>query len=194
MYKRQVLEGKTLTSTLPGFLFDMNLFFQALLSRFLKENLSSFTVKDEHGLKGMMKYSPGFNPRNRRSPTPRPDYAVLRQGKLVALLDAKYRDLWEKSLPREMLYQLVAYSISHRQRSASILYPTTDDQAKEARIEVSDPIYGKHLGQVCLRPVNLLRLEEMVSSDSASNVRLRRAEAERLAFGEPASITSVALR
>ena len=92
-----VLEGQNLTTSLPGFLFDMNTFFQTLLSRFLNENLDDCTVRDEYGLKGMMRYNPEFNPLRKQSPTPRPDYAVMQQGKLVALLDAKYRDLWEKT-------------------------------------------------------------------------------------------------
>lgn len=179
-----VLEGHTLKTTLPGFLFDMNLFFQALLSRFLKENLVDHTIQDEHGLKGMMRYNSKYNPQRKQSPTPRPDYAIMRQGKLVSLLDAKYRDLWEKSLPREMLYQLVVYAISnHQQLQSSILYPTENPHAKEARIDVSDPIYGKHLGQVCLRPVNLTQIEELVSSNTAIARREREKLAKRLAFG-----------
>ncbi|MEQ9307263.1 MAG: hypothetical protein RJQ14_25335, partial [Marinoscillum sp.] len=55
--------------------------------------------------------------------------------------------------------------------------------AKEARINVSDPVYGKHLGQVCLRPVNLTQIEELVSSSTAVARREREKLAKRLAFG-----------
>ncbi len=110
-----------------------------------------------------MRYNPQFNPQRRQSPTPRPDYVVTKRGAIRSILDAKYRDLWEKQLPREMLYQLVVYAISHRtQPQSSILYPTTDATAKEARIDVTDPIFGKFLGQVCLRPVHLPTIVELV--------------------------------
>ena len=180
-----VLEGQTTTTKLPGFLFDMNAFFQALVSRFLRENLPGYAVRDEHALKGMMRYNSKFHPQSAKSPTPRPDYVVTQQGVIRSILDAKYRDLWVKPLPREMLYQLVVYAISHHQcPQSSILYPTTDPLAKEARIDVSDPLFGKHLGQVCLRPVLLPSLEKMLASNTAQSRRERESVARCLAFGE----------
>jgi 5-methylcytosine-specific restriction enzyme subunit McrC len=84
---------------LPGFLFNMNLFFQALLSHFLKEHLTGFEVRDQYNVKGMMQNEPAFNPRRRRASEPRPDYVLLQEGQVVSILDAKYRDLWERDLP-----------------------------------------------------------------------------------------------
>jgi len=179
-----VLEGQSVTTMLPGFLFDMNAFFQALVSRFLRENLLGFTVRDEHGLKGMMKYNPKFNPQRRQSPIPRPDFVVMQKGKLCSILDAKYRDLWEKQLPREMLYQLVVYAVSNpNQPQSSILYPTTNINAKEARIDISDPIFGGQIGQVCLRPIHLPSVVELVSSGSVKSRNDREVFARKLAFG-----------
>lgn len=179
-----VLEGQRTTTSLPGFLFDMNAFFQAIVSRFLRENLPGFSVRDEHGLKGMMQYDPKFNPQRRQSPTPRPDYVVTQQRVIRSILDAKYRDLWEKQLPRHMLYQLVIYAISHRRGlQSSILYPTTEARAKEARIEVTDPVFGGHLGQVCLRPVLLSKIEQLVNANTMQARREREEYARLLAFG-----------
>lgn len=182
------LETSRSSILLPGFLFDMNAFFQRLLSRFLREHLPELDVCDEHGLRGMLRYNRDYNPQKRSSPTPRPDYAIVQGRRLLALLDAKYWDLWEKPLPRDMLYQLAIYAISHRDTlRSSILYPTTSPYASEQRIDITDPIYGKHLGQVCLRPVYLNRLAELVASDAASALGERRQIANVLVYGRRAT-------
>ncbi len=178
------IELKGAIVKLPGFLFDMNAFFQTLVSRFLRDNLTGHEIIDEHSLNGMLRYDPMFNPRHRQAPTPRPDYVVRRSGITRAILDAKYRDLWEKSLPSTMLYQLVAYAISQPMRpESSILYPTTDVKAKEARIDAREPISGKKIAQVCLRPILLPQLARLVMANSPEGRREREALAHRLAFG-----------
>jgi 5-methylcytosine-specific restriction enzyme subunit McrC len=177
-------QGTASLAPLPGFLFDMNRFFQALVSRFLRDNLPGYFVKEEYRLRGMMRFNPRFNPMQRKAPTPRPDYVVMRHGQVCSVLDAKYRDLWEKPLPREMLYQLVVYAVSQNtQRRSSILYPTANTSAKEARIDVSDPVSGTPVGQVSLRPVHLPTITELVTGSGTSTKKAREAYARQLAFG-----------
>ena len=94
------LEEEQVRMKIPGFLFDMNRFFQALLSRFLKENLSGYELKDEYRIKGMLSYLPGYYLKDKkRSPSIRPDFVVLENNVIKTILDAKYRDIWENGLP-----------------------------------------------------------------------------------------------
>jgi len=174
------------SAKLPGFLFDMNHFFQRLLSRFLHEALPDDCVlTDEERLYGMMRYAPGFNPRNKRSPEPRPDFVVRRGSKVVAMLDAKYRDLWEHDLPRDILYQLAIYALSREpQGSAVILYPTLAPEAREARIEIRDPVRGSERAIVVLRPVDMIELSRLVAlRQTAAAAEEKRRFATGLCFG-----------
>jgi 5-methylcytosine-specific restriction enzyme subunit McrC len=165
------------TATVPGFLFDMNRFFQALISRFLHEHLPGYTVRDEHRLRGMLAYDAQRNPQRRRAPAPRPDFVILQGARIAAMLDAKYRDLWETPLPSEMLYQLVIYATSSEAGGrAAILYPTLNLAAQEACIEVRDPLVGSRHAEVLLRPVDMLRLERLVAG-SPDVQQTRKAEA-----------------
>ncbi len=152
-----------------GFLFDMNRFFQALLSRFLGENLDGCEVQDEKILRGVFAYDLANNPRSCSPPKLRPDFLVLRNQRVVAVLDAKYRDLWERNLPREMLYQLALYAMGQDsvERRATILYPTLDGAARQQVILVKDPLRGAAKAQVILRPVNLLQLDAFLSARGA---------------------------
>lgn len=140
---------------LPGFLFDMNRFFQALVGRLFRDHLPPGTVTEEYALTQMMLYVPGANPRGRRSPRPRPDFLV-RVGPKHLLFDAKYRDLWETELPREMLYQLAMYALSQPDAStATICYPSVRAVATEALVEIRDPVSQTGRAWVALRPLPL---------------------------------------
>ena len=162
---------------LPGFLFDMNRFFQDALERFLREWLEGATVLPQYRLRDVFKYDPRFNPRRRQSPTPKPDYVLSKQGRVVTIADAKYRDLWEQSLPPAMLYQLSVYALSQGDcRTATILYATTTSDAREARIAIRDPIHGGTRAYVVLRPVCLPELAQLVGQPRTTTHDRRRRE------------------
>ena len=56
--------------------------------------------------------------------------------------------------------------------------------ATEARIDVTDPVYGKPLGQVNLRPLLLSKLESLLFDDSKESRKMRIEYASQLAFGK----------
>jgi 5-methylcytosine-specific restriction enzyme subunit McrC len=170
---------------LPGFLFDMNVLFQNALGRFLTESLDDTHVSQQHHLSDFFAYQRSFNPRRKRTPTPRPDFVLQRKGRIVAIADAKYRDLWEQDLGRDMLYQLAIYALSQEHcRAATILYPARDPEAREARVSINDPTTGLPRAEVHLRPVDVGYLAQMVRARrDAVTERRRAAYARRLAFG-----------
>jgi 5-methylcytosine-specific restriction enzyme subunit McrC len=174
------------TVHLSGFLFDMNAFFQALISRFLHEELPEFAIQDEHRLKEIFEYDRANNPQRRRAVVPRPDFAVLARGKVIEFLDAKYRDLWERRLPREMLYQLAIYALSKNagKPRSTILYPTLAVDSVDQVVLLKDPIVGNKRAEIVLRPVNLLQMEALIRPrQSALVARKRQQFARNLVFG-----------
>ena len=179
------LEGGAKRTQLPGFLLDMNRLFQDVLERFLREWLDDATVVPQYRLRDVFRYEPGFNPRRQQSPVLKPDYVVQRRNSVVAIVDAKYRDLWKQSLPPSMLYQLSVYALGHPHcPSAVILYATDTSDASEARIAISDPVRGGARARVVLRPVSLPRLAELVGRErTADNNRRRHEYAAYLAYG-----------
>jgi 5-methylcytosine-specific restriction enzyme subunit McrC len=171
------------TLRLPGFLFDMNRFFQALVGRLFREHLPPGALVEEHALSGMMLYVPGANPLNRRAPTPRPDFMV-RDGRRKLLLDAKYRDLWKHELPREMLYQLAIYALSQPEgATATIIYPTATSSAVDAVVEIRDPLGRSGRARVALRPLALNTFVAALEGPRAQQARTDLAR--RLIIGGP---------
>jgi len=178
------LEGETDRMVLPGFLFDMNRFFQALISRFLHNHLEGYEVQDEYRLNELFQYDFDRNPRKRRAPVQKPDFVIRRDGKIEVILDAKYRDLWEKPLPRDMLYQLALYALGQRgnERKAVILYPTLATNASDQVIHLREPVTGAPQAQVVLRPVKLLELEKLLRSKDWQSDKRKAALAHALSM------------
>jgi 5-methylcytosine-specific restriction enzyme subunit McrC len=168
------------SSRTPGFLFDMNLFFQRLLSRFLHENLTSARIEDQWAIRNVFAYAPDANPRRRTAPAPRPDYALFRATTLCGFLDAKYRDIWEGSLPAEWLYQLSVYALASPCQMSVLLYASMAEEARDERVEVRQPVSwsSKSSASVTLRPVSLKHLAELLDPDRSST---RSAERRRWA-------------
>jgi 5-methylcytosine-specific restriction enzyme subunit McrC len=156
----------------PGFLFDMNVFFQRLLSRFLRDNLKGARIADEVGIRNMFAFARSENPRKRRPPTPRPDYAVFAGNVLQGFLDAKYRDLWERSLPAEWLYQLSLYALASPRKVSVLLYASMATAAFDEPVEIRQPIPWSNQGgaSVILRPVPLPYLAELLDPDRANDL------------------------
>ena len=142
---------------MPGFLFDMNVFFQRLLSRFLHDNLTSARIVDEVAIRNLFAYAHDANPRQRSAPTPRPDYALFGGKTLYGFLDAKYRDIWERGLPAEWLYQLSLYALASPNEVSVLLYASMATEACDERVEVHQPVLWSNKGpaSVILRPVPL---------------------------------------
>lgn len=186
------LEGEGTPIRLPGFLFDMNRFFQTLLSRFLHDHLEGYEIQDEFHLKELFCYDTDRNPLGREAPTQKPDFVIWKNRQISTILDAKYRDLWENKLPRHMLYQLALYALGQKSATpkAVILYPTLIAESRDQAIIIRDPVSGKPQGEVILRPVDLLKLEKLLREGDGNG---RSNFAYHLAFGclhHPASATT----
>ena len=161
----QLEDGET-TLSLHGYFFDMNAFFEILIGRLLSNYSEQYSIRDQLSLHDMFIYTPTHNPRGRRSSTPRPDFALMKNGKVVKLLDAKYRDLWDRSLPRDMLYQLAVYAISGiGNKTATILYPVISDVASVQKVDINDPVSSGKMASVILQPVNLEKVAILLDGD-----------------------------
>lgn len=166
------------SSRMPGFLFDMNIFFQRLLSRFLHDHLTGSRIADEVPIRNLFAYAPDGNPRRRSAPAPRPDYALFRGNTLYAFLDAKYRDIWERGLPAEWLYQLSLYALASPSQVSVILYASMAADARDERVEVRQPVSwsDKEPASVILRPVPLTYLAEILDPDRFAALASKRRE------------------
>lgn len=171
----------TTSAHVSGFLFDMNVFFQRLLSRFLREHLVSARLVDELQIRDLYRYVPDANPQGLAVPRPRPDYALYHGKALSRFLDAKYRDIWRKKLRPEWLYQLSLYAMASPEPTSVILYPSMDAAASEARLQVCRPVADAGSDAcVVTRPVDMNRLSALLAP-GLKNLVARQTYAEQLA-------------
>jgi len=176
------LHRETTSTPTPGFLFDMNAFFQRLVSRFLREHLPGHRIDDERRIRNVFAYASTGNPRNLKAPKPRPDYALFQGSNLLGFLDAKYRDVWAVGYPMDWLYQLSLYVLASPSRSAVLLYATMSKDACEEKILVQSPTFGtsEPLGSVIIRPVPLQEMASLVTLRNQSHeTALHRTELAR---------------
>lgn len=163
-------------SRTPGFLLDMNIFFQRLLSRFLHDNLTRTRIADELAIRNLFAYSPEANPQRRTAPAQKPDFALYSGTKLRCFFDAKYRDIWERSVPAKWLYQLSIYALASPSPVSVLLYASMAGKASDQRVEVRQPLLrpSKTVASVILRPVSLLRLADLVDPDQSCKLSTER--------------------
>lgn len=174
--------GQASTRT-SGFLFDMNLFFQNLMSHFLREHLLAGSIGDQKVIRHLYFYAPDDNPKQRRPPAPRPDFALFVGNQLRAFLDAKYRDVWDRDFSADWLYQLSIYALASPTRVSVLLYASMADNPREERIQIRQPVTWSAgvNSSVIMRPVVLTRLEELLGQGREKKaVEERRRLAEQL--------------
>ncbi|WP_209121162.1 McrC family protein [Alkalihalobacillus sp. BA299] len=165
LYQAQGLEIEGFDNPihLNGFLFDMNVFFEAFVEKLIRDFVPYYSLREQFKLHETFHYAPGYNPKRRKSPTPRPDYALLKKNKVVKLADAKYKDLWENALPRDMLYQLAIYALSSGDnKSSTIIYPSQNDLASTQKININNPMTNDKMATVVLKPINLNKLANLL--------------------------------
>ncbi len=168
LYESQSIELEDSDKKLPlrGYFFDMNLFFETLLGRLLNEYGSRYFIRNQFRLHDLFLYNPEYNPHKLKSPTPRPDFAIMHEGKVVKLVDAKYKDLWEQRIPSDMLYQLAIYATSGTgNKTATIIYPAVNDLPAIQKIDIKNPVTNVRIGQVALQPVNLVKIAGLLYED-----------------------------
>ena len=88
---------------------------------------------------------------------------------LRGFADAKYRDVWERGLPPDWLYQLSIYALAAPQETSVLLYATMAEEARDEKIEIRQPIVGapRTPATVIVRPVPLTKLSDLLNPSRA---------------------------
>ena len=130
--------------TLAGtsrFLLNMNVLFERFLERYFQRTAQpGCEARTQFSQSGFYRYTQ--NPRHWSHPSLRPDLLFFHQGKILAVGDAKYKNL-SKSGPSPVdLYQLTLYGLSFgtsHQRRVFLFHPlhsTQVDQPSQVQFQV----------------------------------------------------------
>lgn len=155
-----LFNDKNIDIAIEGFLINMNSFFQKLITKYLTENLIKYKIIPEYKIGNFMYYIPEYNPQNKRNPFPRPDIMVIPPDKPQYYIDTKYIDLWNRTPPSYILYQMGVYSLSMNQKENKVivLYPTITNVASDAVIKIENPLLTYQKSYIILRPINIMEL------------------------------------
>lgn len=107
---------------LPALLFDMNRLWEAFLERTLRRTLPDYEVSGQQS--DAYFHSPAF------TSTIRPDITLRRNGKISAILDAKWKVLTHDRPSSGDLQQLYTYAHFHGAERVALLYPSTNSEAR----------------------------------------------------------------
>jgi 5-methylcytosine-specific restriction enzyme subunit McrC len=122
---------------LAGFLFDMNRAFERFLTRYLQEHRrDNVEIISQDVRTNAFAYME--NPGGWKQPTLRPDFVFLRDGKVIAIGDAKYQNHHEQPPSTTELYQLTTYGLAYsmpKPRQVFLFYPLTREvKERSARL------------------------------------------------------------
>ena len=68
-----------------------------------------------------------------------------------------------------MLYQLAIYAVSGiGDKTATILYPTLNENPTVQKIDINDPITSLKMANVILQPINLIKISDLLSNGTKS--------------------------
>lgn len=152
---------------IPGFLWNMATLFERFVARFLREHVTSGAVDAQTRLGDLFRIAKSPHPR--RAPKPRPDLTISRGGRVVMVLDTKYRDLLTKGVPEGILYQLSLYGVAFAPTEPSTpvpvigLYPGGSGGAPSSEdivYELCPP--GRAAIPICMRAVDWVEASRAV--------------------------------
>lgn len=174
---------------IPGFFFDMNVLFEKVVKKFLEENLPKRYVvlynKSDRifsGFRNGVEILPG------KKWQARPDFIVEDEaaGKRI-VLDTKYIKIGPGNEPLE---QLCLYALAFSgsgvapDRRATILFPdhseNRDMRPWNVKLHRYDEDAGKAICDITVRPIDMIKIVELIMDDSEHAAERRRHYAETM--------------